>query len=149
MVTYPSFETAFDSISKTAEEWDEEFSNMTLEEFHEFFEYAFCERLTAAVESGVNRKYVTSRLRMLGKLCEKFLESAHFLDGVTQEFRDQTEEMADGYFEILISLCDEYNKIIIKEIWEKSKNYCDRFGYKSGVVFEVLAPHRVFSPSTR
>lgn len=50
MTTYPSLDEAFDAVWKTASEWEEDFSNMTLEEFHEFFEYAFCNRLTAAIE---------------------------------------------------------------------------------------------------
>lgn len=148
MTTYPSLDESCDAIWKTAGEWQKDFSNMTFEEFHEFFEHAFHNRLASAIENGVGRKYVLFRLSMLASLCQKMLESAHFLDGVTQEFRKATEDIANQHFDLLISLCDEKNNTAIKRAWKATEDYCARFGYKSGAVFEVLAPHRVFSCGT-
>jgi hypothetical protein len=146
MTTFPSFEDAFDEVWKTAEKWQEDFSNMTFEEFHDFFEYVYCNRLTYEMESGkLERTHLYSRLPMLISLCSKLLESGHFLDGMSQDWRNSTETIAITYFNLLMSLCDTEHGTAVKKAWDIQKDHCDRFGYKSGVIFEVLAPHRVFS----
>ncbi len=149
MVTYPFFDEAFDEDFKGVNEWKNEFSQMTHQEFDNFFEYVFIKRLGKIITDTPEKAgsiYMLMRLPMMVALCSKQLEAAHFCGGVSQDWRELTDRVAQNWFSVLMSILGHTKQgLIAKSAWDADCTYVARFGYKSGSVFEMLAPHSVFS----
>ncbi len=81
---------------------------------------------------------------MLLALCSKVLEAEHFCDGAMQEWRDSAHHIADVWFDFIISMFGQTEQgKAAQAAWAAQKDYCERFGYRSGPVYEVLAPHHL------
>jgi len=60
--------------------------------------------------------------------------------------RISAEKIAQARINFLVSMFGMTKRgSCIKAAWETHKNNRARFSYKSGVVFDLMAPHRVFS----
>lgn len=122
---------SFSAEGMTLEELDAHFSGMTRSGFHEF--------LAGLMESGQPQN-----AHLLLGLARKLFEDANFSDGLPEAERISWSDFADNLLAQSMTGYPEAQRKSISDGWEATKDFAGRFGYKSGALYETLAPHRVF-----
>lgn len=123
--------TEISSLSKDINEWHSYLGSISEREFYSLFNDL--RNFTQPVPSS----FIISMSR-------KMLELAYFGDGLENESRQFFIQMSDILFESGTSRYDSEAKRKIQDARESEIDYCERFGYKSGAIYEVLRPHKIF-----
>lgn len=123
--------TEISSLSKDINEWHSYLGSISEREFYGLFNDL--RNFTQPVPSS----FIISMSR-------KMLELAYFGDGLENESRQLFIQMSDILFESGTSRYDSEAKRKIQDARESEIDYCERFGYKSGAIYEALRPHKIF-----
>jgi hypothetical protein len=121
-----------DITHATLDELEHYLSAGTRAEFHDLLEK------TMHCSGPVPRKFLMA-------LARKLLEDAHFTDGLSKGERETWAEFADAMIANLMEKASQSDRELLQVAWAGEKDYAARFGYLSGAIYEVLAPHQVFS----
>jgi hypothetical protein len=149
MLLPSQYEELFERM-QSHDDWMTDFALMTKKEFGDFFTWVFEIKLEEVLNFDERRASTTVviKITLLSALCLKMLEVGHFADGVSEEWRKATIGGAEVWITFLLSTLSEQRPDIHEQLssaWQSSLDMCERFGYRSGTVFEVLAPHKVFA----
>ncbi len=74
----------------------------------------------------------------------KMLELGYLGDGLENETRQIFINNSRILYDFGSSGYDGEEKKKIHEAWNGSVDFCERFGYKSGAIYEILGPHKLF-----
>lgn len=117
--------------SLTFHEWHDFFSGLTLDEFNTVMHAAF--------HSGKKIE-----ITLLCALARKLHEHGHFSSGLGLSERTALITRADTIMAFALANAEVGHRARLEAAWSASKDECARFGFSSGPIWEVLAPHRVF-----
>lgn len=123
-----------DILSKdlSVAEWSEYFCSLT--------EAQFIASLHAVVCSG----RPTSPPLLIG-LARQLLRHGYYSEGLTEQERESFIAKADVIADLLLEGAEPSMAETFREAWAKDKDVSERFGYKSGAIWDALRPHRVFA----
>jgi hypothetical protein len=76
-------------------------------------------------------------------IARKLMETAHFMDGLTDEQRQSAHRAAENTYEFAKGFFPTDAVPTIEAAWAATLDYASRFGWPT-VVFDILAPHSVF-----
>jgi hypothetical protein len=82
--------------------------------------------------------------KFLMGLARKLHEDAHFTDGLSKGERETWAEFADVMIAGVMEKVSQSEREMLQVAWAATQDYAARFGYLSGAIYEVLAPHQVF-----
>jgi hypothetical protein len=129
------------------QEWlSQLFGTMARQEFHDFIDFCL-ERLNHDYETKSGPESFAEYRRVKGLLfaiARKELELSDFGDGLTIEQRLSTKAAATSYHELAKGFYAPHQQDAVDAAWQASLDRGEKFGYRSGPVFEILAPHHVF-----
>lgn len=117
------------------------FADMTFEDYMAFVDYCF-EQLDFAAERKDGEEFRRVKGLMFA-FARKHLETAHFMDGLTDDQRAWSRRAAITYYELAKSFYSAGDVSSVETAWATSLDCADRFGWPS-VVFDLLAPHHIF-----
>lgn len=120
-------------------------ANLGADELNQYFTKISYEEFRIVLDAVLGTGGI--KLNLVLALARKLHEHAHFSAGLSDRDRTVFIAEADEIMDFAFSMADEEVRPRISAAWDSSKDYCARFGFSSGVIYEVLAPHTVFSPS--
>ena len=82
---------------------------------------------------------------LLVGLARQLLRHGYFSEGLTEQERESFIVKADLIANVVLEGAEPSMSVTFKEAWAKDKDMNERFGYKSGAIWEALRPHRVFA----
>jgi hypothetical protein len=121
---------------------------MTFDEFFEFFQFVFEEKILRENGDGgigLLTQVILWRRSLLTALCSKMNEIGNFSDSLNDQQRHCIIEFyAKKYMYLILALTigSEIGTNISKA-WDAQNETNEKFGYKSGSIFEITKPHRV------
>lgn len=120
------------------EYFDSIFKNMTHAEFRGFVDYSYNE------VGRVDELQEFRRVRGLFlAIARKLMETAHFMDGLTDEHRQSARLAAESTYEFAKGLFPTDAVPAVEAAWAATLNHASRFGWPTAI-FEIFAPHSVF-----
>lgn len=123
--------TEISKLSKNVNEWHSYLGRLSEKDFYGLF-----------VDLRNFNQLVPSNFMIA--MSRKMLELAHFGDGLENETRQFFIQISEILFDSGTSSYDIEAKRKMQDARETEIDYCERFGYKSGVIYEVLRPHQIF-----
>jgi hypothetical protein len=123
------------------DEWLDYFSTLTLGEFN-----TLCNGVVDRLPDAF-REFEFQWVASLGySLASKMLDFGHFQPGLSEERRAKAIDAAVALSRLIISLLEDFpeKQTALVKAWEIDNERCNLFGYRSGAVYEVLAPHQIF-----
>ncbi len=98
----------------------------------------------ASVRDIVNSGRTVSPALLAG-LARQLLRHGYFSEGLTEQERESFIAEADVIADFLLEAAEPSMAEKFREAWTKDKEVSERFGYKSGAMWDALRPHRVFA----
>jgi hypothetical protein len=132
---YAAFEDRQEWLAQTL-------TTMTRDEYFAFVEFCLS-RLDLMFEA----KDAAEASRVKGlwlAIARKELELSDFEDGMTLEQRLASRQAATSYYELAKGFYLPEQQEAVEAAWLSAVDRGERFGYRSGAVFEIMAPHSVF-----
>ena len=126
------------SVHRSMDEWLSFFEDLTVNEFLDFY---------GAVISFDPKGSVRSMpMTFLISLARKLLEFGHFYYGLTDAQREWAISNATTVYEGVLASFSEGQaiRVTLETGWAAEIDYCNRFGYRSGAIYKILAPHQMF-----
>jgi len=126
------------SVHRSMDEWLSFFEDLTVDEFLDLYDAV----ISFAVKGSVRSMPMT----FLVSLAWKLLEFGHFYYGLTDAQRELAISKATSVYECVLASFSEghHVRVTLETGWAGSIDHCNRFGYRSGAIYEALAPHKMF-----
>ena len=126
------------SVNRTMEEWLSFFEDLTVNELLDLYDAVISFALKGSVRS--------MPLTLLVSLARKLLEFGHFYYGLTDAQREWAISNATTVYEGVLASFSEGQaiRVTLETGWAALIDRCNRFGYRSGAIYEALAPHKMF-----
>jgi hypothetical protein len=118
--------------TRTVLEWGEYFSTLTRAEFHTLL------RSVLECRKGLS-------IQLCAALAKKLYEDAQFSDGLDEKDRQAYSDLAGEIMGHAGKQADDKMRADLTRAWAATKDYAERFGYRSGAIYEALAPHQIFA----